>query len=99
MDGELANEEHVRRSIQMWVTIQARKIKCCKPLSIQDRHFLNVLHDAKSEHVSKTCKLVVWSKPPSGWLKLNYDWSCRNNPGTSEAGGLVLDEYGNLKGT
>lgn len=43
-------------------------------------------------------KIETWSKPPTGWLKLNCDDSCRNNPGSSGGGGILRYAEGNMKG-
>ncbi|KAF5464979.1 hypothetical protein F2P56_015014 [Juglans regia] len=42
-------------------------------------------------------KIVTWSKPPSGWVKLNCDGSYRGNPGNSGGGGIIHDSNGVVK--
>lgn len=43
-------------------------------------------------------KLVVWKKPPIGWVKFNCDGSCSGYPKNLGGGGLIRDEMGRVKG-
>ncbi|KAK9275443.1 hypothetical protein L1049_022708 [Liquidambar formosana] len=43
---------------------------------------------------SKQIRLVVWSFPSSGWVKLNIDGSSKGNLGASSRGGLIRDDAG-----
>lgn len=38
-------------------------------------------------------KFITWTKPPTGWYKLNCDESFRGNPGTSGGGGGIIRDY------
>ncbi|KAL6572341.1 hypothetical protein OROMI_013299 [Orobanche minor] len=40
------------------------------------------------------CCSVRWSKPQSGWWKLNTDGAARGNPGDAAAGGVIRDHMG-----
>ena len=44
--------------------------------------------------VTKVCKPVCWSKPASGWVKLNTDGSSLGNPGLAGGGDLIRDKEG-----
>ena len=44
--------------------------------------------------VRRVCKPVCWSKPASGWVKLNTDGSSLGNSGLAGGGGLIRDEEG-----
>ncbi|KAF5462708.1 hypothetical protein F2P56_018694 [Juglans regia] len=46
---------------------------------------------------AKEVKIVTWSKPPSGWVNLNCDGSCRGNLGNSGGGGIIRDSYSVVK--
>ena len=41
---------------------------------------------------------IAWSRPMSGWCKLNTDGVSKGNPGLAAAGGVMRDEYGGWKG-
>ena len=47
------------------------------------------------EAITRVCKLVCWSKPASGWVKLNTNGSSLSNPGLAGGGSFVRDEEGN----
>ncbi|KAL6565077.1 hypothetical protein OROMI_016527 [Orobanche minor] len=40
------------------------------------------------------CCSVRWSRPQSGWWKLNTDGAARGNPGDAAAGGIIRDHMG-----
>ncbi|XP_070005683.1 uncharacterized protein LOC142163063 [Nicotiana tabacum] len=39
---------------------------------------------------------VLWEFPPRGWIKVNTDGACRENPVRSSIGLFIRDEVGNL---
>lgn len=42
----------------------------------------------------KVIRIIHWSKPSEGLVKLNTDGACRGNPGVSGGGGIVHDAIG-----
>ncbi|XP_035540358.1 uncharacterized protein LOC118344262 [Juglans regia] len=92
MDGKYDSAVIVWRSVRVWIQSLANNINSVSPLSMHD---LKILEDFNLErpHISmRPSKIVKWSRPPSGWVKLNCDGSCRGNPGNS--GGVALLEIG-----
>lgn len=43
--------------------------------------------------------MVVREKLPIGWMKLNVDGSCRDNPGSFGGGEIIRDAHGIFKAT
>ncbi|WZZ66780.1 hypothetical protein YC2023_078150 [Brassica napus] len=41
---------------------------------------------------------ITWTRPMSGWCKLNTDEASKGNPGLAAAGGVIRDENGRWKG-
>lgn len=41
---------------------------------------------------------VQWTKPPTGWIKLNVDESCDSSTGVAACGGVLRDDRGNQLG-
>ncbi|XP_041001650.1 uncharacterized protein LOC121247351 [Juglans microcarpa x Juglans regia] len=73
------------------------ELKVHRQLNKQDLDLLNHLNLEMQRHVTRKCLLVKWSKPPSGWIKLNCDGSYRNNPESSGGGGILRDIDGYFK--
>ncbi|KAK2649746.1 hypothetical protein Ddye_017235 [Dipteronia dyeriana] len=72
-------------------------LKVHRQLNKQDLDLLNELNLEMPRLVTRKCHPVTWSRPPSGWIKLNCDGSCRNNPGSSRGRGILWDIDGNFK--
>ncbi|PNX84033.1 ribonuclease H, partial [Trifolium pratense] len=51
-------------------------------------------------HVGPAPKIqeVIWSFPPTGWIKANTDGAARGSPGHASAGGIFRDSSGGIKG-
>ncbi|XP_057816505.1 uncharacterized protein LOC131029867 [Cryptomeria japonica] len=48
---------------------------------------------------SKSCrKNIKWSPPPPEFLKMNFDGTCRGNPGVSGYGAIIRDESSDMLG-
>ncbi|XP_040987723.1 uncharacterized protein LOC121235443 [Juglans microcarpa x Juglans regia] len=75
----------------------ATELKVQRQLNKKDLDVLNDLNLEIPRIITRKCMLVKWSKPPSGWIKLNCNGSCPNNPGSSEGGGILRDMDGNFK--
>lgn len=43
-------------------------------------------------------RMIAWTPPRVGWLKMNTDGTSRNNPGLATAGGVLRDETGQWRG-
>ncbi|KAK2647950.1 hypothetical protein Ddye_015439 [Dipteronia dyeriana] len=99
IEGQKINTMEVWTSVKMWLKKMAGDLKEHRQLNKQDLDLLNELNLEMSRLVSRKCQLVTWSRPPSGWIKLNCDGSCRNNPGSSRGGGILRDMDGNFKAT
>lgn len=41
---------------------------------------------------------VIWSSPPLGWLKANFDGSTKGNPGRARCGGVLREHYWRVVG-
>ncbi|KAL0345871.1 UNVERIFIED_CONTAM: putative ribonuclease H protein [Sesamum radiatum] len=40
--------------------------------------------------------IVHWRTPQEGWYKLNTDGASKGNPGISDAGGILRDQFGRV---
>ncbi|CAA7039100.1 unnamed protein product [Microthlaspi erraticum] len=45
-------------------------------------------------NTGRTERLIRWTRPENGWVKLNTDGVSRGNPGAAAAGGVLRDEMG-----
>ncbi|KAK2641265.1 hypothetical protein Ddye_023028 [Dipteronia dyeriana] len=84
-------------SMKMWLKKMAADLKVHRQLYKQDLDLLYELNLEMLRLVTRKCRLVTWSRPLSGWIKLNCDGSCRNNPGSSGGGGILRDMDENFK--
>lgn len=41
--------------------------------------------------------LIIWKRPPSGFLKLNFDGASRGNPGLTGIGGILRNSEGEIQ--
>ncbi|KAF5472295.1 hypothetical protein F2P56_009026 [Juglans regia] len=71
------------------------ELKVQRQLNKKDLDVLNDLNLEMLRIITRKCMLVKWSMPPSGWIKLNCNGSCQNNP--SGGGGILQDMDGNFK--
>lgn len=66
-------------------------------LNEQDLYLLKELNLEMLRFVARKCLLVKWSKPSSGWMKLNCNGSSHNNPRSLGGGGILRDMDGIFK--
>ncbi|KAL0356483.1 UNVERIFIED_CONTAM: putative ribonuclease H protein [Sesamum radiatum] len=71
------------------------KTKIAKGLNWKgDRHFAKSIGlDIGSSYKPKL-KIVKWTKPEAGWIKINTDGASKGNPGVAGAGGIARNEEG-----
>ncbi|XP_040996706.1 uncharacterized protein LOC121242819 [Juglans microcarpa x Juglans regia] len=94
MEGLDINVMQVWTSVKMWLKKMVNELKVQRQLNKEDLDVLNDLNLELPRIINLKCRLVKWSKPPSGWVKLNCDGSCRNNPRSSGGGGILQDMDG-----
>ena len=59
-------------------------------VEMQTREFMFCVADSRKEK-NRTPKMVRWTKPPNGWLKLNTDGLVICSTGLAGGGGLIRD--------
>lgn len=59
-------------------------------------HILSYLH-VQPKYLRPNPQMVLWTKSPTGWFKLNVDGSCKGNLGSCGDGGIFHDEFNDLK--
>lgn len=97
MEGLKISAMQVWTSVKRWLKKIAGELKVHRHLNKQDLYLLKELNLEMPRFVAQKCLLVKWSKPPSGWIKLNSDGSSRNNAGSLGGGGILRDMDGNFK--
>lgn len=63
---------------------------------------IKILENFQVEHPSikeKAVKIVTWTRPLMGWVKLNCDEICCENLGNSGGGGIIHDNNGIVNAT
>ncbi|KAK4731723.1 hypothetical protein R3W88_024711 [Solanum pinnatisectum] len=48
----------------------------------------------KSGIQSFSCSMILWMKPDSDWVKLNFDGCCNGNSETSDGSGIIRNHNG-----
>lgn len=97
MEGVQDNAENIWRDVWVWMKLFADKLRAKRKLSIQDIKILEEFQIERPRTGAKEVKIVTWSKPPLGWVKLNYDGSCRGNRGNTGGGGIICDSNDGVK--
>ncbi|XP_042939531.1 uncharacterized protein LOC122274569 [Carya illinoinensis] len=83
-------------NIKTWIAKVGEKLKVGKMLSSRDQKILMELNIPVKLPKRLILKLVRWTKPTLGRLKLNVDGSSNGNPGAAGAGGVLRDSKGDL---
>ena len=81
-----------RQRLSWW--IKARWKSCPYPVSM----FIAKLEEISLPVKSKDRRNLEWIPPPSGLLKFNVDGASKGNPGSSGVGGVLRDEFGEVRG-
>ncbi|KAK4852601.1 hypothetical protein QYF36_025365 [Acer negundo] len=97
MEGKSENAKQVWRAIRVWIKLLGDNICSVRNLSERGRAILKSFQLQCPINVSRPGKIVKWSRPPVGWIKLNCDGSCRGNPGNTGGGGIIRDSNGMVK--
>lgn len=98
LEGVNESVEGVWRSLKVWLRKLVAKQAKGGSVSPFDEHVLNRLNIPLLPIERCRPRLVAWSKPSLGYVKLNVDGSYRGNPGSCGGGGVIQDEFGNIKG-
>ncbi|KAK0606889.1 hypothetical protein LWI29_005714 [Acer saccharum] len=98
MEGKTENADQVWRAVRVWIKLLGDNICLAHNLSDHDRAILESFRLQCPINVSRPSKIVKWSRPLAGWIKLNCDGSCRGNPGNTAGGGIIRDSNGMVKG-
>ena len=71
MEGVKENAEKIWRNVQFWMKILAENLSSIHKLSMHDIKIMEEFQLDRPSIVEKTWKIVTWSKPHVGWMKLN----------------------------
>ncbi|OMO68562.1 reverse transcriptase [Corchorus capsularis] len=77
-------------------------IATCSRCGVADESVLHVLRDCGTSqsiwsrwlHGARSTVFIGWSKPPTGFVKVNVDAAARTNPGELAAGGICRNPEG-----
>ncbi|CAA7060940.1 unnamed protein product [Microthlaspi erraticum] len=72
------------------------KVKFVKEQAREDTlaHIKTNVSVLRSSNPVRVERWIKWTRPSSGWMKLNTDGASRGNPGAAAAGGVIRDEGG-----
>ncbi|KAF5471925.1 hypothetical protein F2P56_008684, partial [Juglans regia] len=89
----------VWRQVRYRVSAVVENSNALRKLKQPDLEIVRELQLPNHISYARPSRLVTWIKPPSDWVKLNCDGSCRGNPSNSGGGGVVCDCRGVVKAT
>lgn len=91
MEGRNKNFDQVWRQIRYWVSALVENSKTIRMFTLSDMELVRELNLSLRPMCARLGKLISWIKPPTSWVKLNCDGSCRGNMGNSGGGGIIRD--------
>ncbi|KAK3199205.1 hypothetical protein Dsin_022620 [Dipteronia sinensis] len=97
MEGVQQNADKFWRSVRYWVRSLAENNVSLWKLKPPDFCIMKEFQIQQQSVCTRPGKIILWVKPPVGWMKLNCDGSCRGNPGNSGGGGIIRDCHGMMK--
>ncbi|KAG6702808.1 hypothetical protein I3842_07G054300 [Carya illinoinensis] len=88
--------ESVWHAIKLWLRRVVDQVMKVSSVSTRDIDILNRLDIPVLNPKPKRVRVVRWTRPRQGWVKLNIDGSSLGNLGHSGAGGVIRDDNGRL---
>lgn len=96
MEGTNFNSDDVIRSVKILVNNILSGVKKFQCLGEHDWMVMERLGCSIIPIVKRRLKLIAWTPPERGRVKLNVDGSSRGNPSESGGGGIIRDSRGNV---
>ncbi|KAG7988464.1 hypothetical protein I3843_03G189700 [Carya illinoinensis] len=98
MEGENFMTDKIIRSVKLWIRDMAYKIRNFQHMGGEDREIMERLACPMIPISPKPIKLIAWSPPNRGRIKLNIDGGSCGNPGPIGGGGILRDYRGDVIG-
>ncbi|XP_035549769.1 uncharacterized protein LOC118349441 [Juglans regia] len=98
--AQYEDKGHTAQSVwyasKVWFCCIMEHILKISSVSNKDIDILNRLEILVLSPKSQRVRMIRWTRPQQGWVKLNIDGSSLGNPSFSGVGGVIRDANGNL---